>query len=550
MKKLFFVVLSIMVWTSGMTTGDAMAQADAPAINVSLALNQSTPYVPGAPIQIVMTLANTGSDVITRKGFSDTDFYLFLIFTDPDGQVITSNKLSETNTLTPPPPRVFVVDGHLVQGELIETLDGDWKISFEFDARAYYPLPNKGGLYTVKALIPMRAYPQTCSQPIGSGTDSWAPIDCADIWYGAIESNTVSFTQIADADKDEYYYPEAYGANPEVDCNDNNPKVNPAAVETQGNDIDDDCNPDTPDVQGSEIETGTIMIRADRHTVGSGSHPGSTKAPLSVLPVRVYDKSIGSCAAGFGISWQNYMSIWLSCTLQGSGVGLTEDDGTVGLDVAPGDYLVIAKYDPDDTPQSGDEIYIGRSVGNVGSDQIKKEYLQIIVRADGSLVPAKYTKKTGSELLVIEPEYIAWDGTQELYPFVFESIGEWQVVTEVIPPVGFVSDYGTLDAEVVNELEAVQFTITDIGSDWKATCVKHTATHKKNKQTIFNRIGLKLTKKLAEEKGLDIRTILEDQRETIQENSEYCRELEQERKQAEHEVDQDQKPDQKKGKKK
>jgi hypothetical protein len=546
MKKLLFIVLSIMVWTSGMTTGDAMAQADAPDINVSLALDQSTPYAPGDPIEIVMTLAITGNDdVITSKGFSDTKFYLYLIFIDPDGQVITSNKLTETNTLTPPPPRVFVENGHLIQGELVETLGGGWKVSFKFNARAYYPLPNKGGLYTVKALIPMRAYPQTCLRLIGSGTDSWVPINCDGIWYGSVESATVSYTQIADSDGDTYFYPVTLpGDSKTPDCDDRNPTAHPGAVEIQNNGIDDDCDYATPDVQAVEVETGTIMIQADKHTVGSGSRPGSTKEPLSNLPVRIYDKSSGSCAAGFGISWQNYMSIWLSCDPQDNGVGLTGEDGTLSLEVIPGDYLLIGEYDPDVISQNGNEIYIGRSVGNVGSDQIKKEYLQVIVKADGRLVPAKYTLKTGSELLVIEPEYIEWDGTQELYPFVFESIGDWSVTTAVTPPEGFVADTDSLSEEVNSELEAVQFTITDVGSDWKATCVEHTVTHKKNTQTIFSRVGLKITKKLAEEKGLDIQAILENQREAIQENSQYCHELEQENKQ---ESDQETPP---KGKKK
>ncbi len=119
-------------------------------------------------------------------------------------------------------------------------------------------------------------------------------------------------------------------------------------------------------------------------------------------------------------------------------------------------------------------------------------------------MPAKYTKKTGSELLVIEPEYIEWDGTQELYPFVFESIGDWSVTTAVSPPEGFVADTDSLSEEVNSELEAVQFTITDVGSRWVSTGVLHTLKHKKKTQKIQSKISIKLTKRLAEEKGVDI----------------------------------------------
>jgi len=42
--------------------------------------------------------------------------------------------------------------------------------------------------------------------------------------------------------------------------------------------------------------------------------------------------------------------------------------------------------------------------------------------------------------LIIEPEYVEWDGAQELYPFIFESVGNWTVTTSVTPPEGFVAD--------------------------------------------------------------------------------------------------------------
>ncbi len=94
----------------------------------------------------------------------------------------------------------------------------------------------------------------------------------------------------------------------------------------------------------------------------------------------------------------------------------------------PGNYLVIGRYDPNPAV-SDDEIYIGVSVGQVNSGQTVQKYLQVIVKADGKKVPAKYTIKTGSELLIIEPEYSEWDGSQELYPFIFESIGDWTITT-------------------------------------------------------------------------------------------------------------------------
>jgi hypothetical protein len=113
---------------------------------------------------------------------------------------------------------------------------------------------------------------------------------------------------------------------------------------------------------------------------------------------------------------------------------------------------------------------------------------------------AKYRRQTGSELLIIEPEYVEWDSTQELYPFIFESVGDWEVTTSVSPPEGFISNQNSLSADVNSETEAVQFTITDIGSKWTKTGVTHKIKHKGKTKTIKSTIGIKCAKQLAKEK--------------------------------------------------
>jgi hypothetical protein len=130
--------------------------------------------------------------------------------------------------------------------------------------------------------------------------------------------------------------------------------------------------------------------------------------------------------------------------------------------------------------------------------------LQIIVNAKNEKVPAKYRRFAGSELLVIEPEYVEWDGTEELYPFVFDSVGDWSVTTAITPPEGFVADFPNLAEKVSSEVGAVQFTITDIGSRWIPTDVEFTITHKKQTRTMKDKVGIKLSKRLAEQKGISI----------------------------------------------
>jgi hypothetical protein len=232
--------------------------------------------------------------------------------------------------------------------------------------------------------------------------------------------------------------------------------------------------------------------------VGTGSHPGSVKYPLNNVEVRGFATGGGSCAAGYGTSWQSYKSIWLNCIVPSSQIGRTGADGTARLSLALGNYLLIAEY-----PTSPENIYMGVNAGGITSGGLTQKYLQLVEKSDGKSVPGKYTLKTGSLLLVIEPEYVEWDGTAELYPFIFESVGDWSVKTSVAPPEGFVSDYPSLSERINSTNEAVQFTITDVGSEWVATGVTHEIKHKGKTVTVKTKIGVKLSKRLAEKKGLD-----------------------------------------------
>ena len=243
--------------------------------------------------------------------------------------------------------------------------------------------------------------------------------------------------------------------------------------------------------------TGTLMVQADLHTVGSGSKPVVKKDPIRNMETRVFDKSPGSSAAGYGVSWQNYPDIWAGCDPEASVT--TNDYGQAIFSLDPGNYLVIGKYITGSTT-----LYIGVSVGEISAGSVVKKYLQVIQKADGTILPGKYQKVTGSELLIIEPEYVEWSGTQELYPFIFESIGDWTITTSVTPPEGFRADYKSLTAQVVNEMEVVQFTITDVGSKWKPTKVKYTIKHKGKTKYIDSEIGVMLTPDLAKKKGIGI----------------------------------------------
>jgi hypothetical protein len=108
---------------------------------------------------------------------------------------------------------------------------------------------------------------------------------------------------------------------------------------------------------------------------------------------------------------------------------------------------------------------------NWGNGEIFKNLI-LMTDNRGKKSPGKTKKVTGSELIIVEPEYVEWTSEQELYPFAFESIGDWNVAVSVAPPEGFVADQESLSEEIPSALKAIQFTITDVGSSWKPTEVK------------------------------------------------------------------------------
>jgi hypothetical protein len=249
----------------------------------------------------------------------------------------------------------------------------------------------------------------------------------------------------------------------------------------------------------TDSNTGTLIVRADLHTVGSGSKPPTQKAPINGMEIKVFTKT---CASLYGISWQNYPAIFENSgnhEICKTPFRRATTNGLVEFTLPPGEYVAIGKY-----TVGPSTIYPGVSVGTITAGTVVEKYLQVIVNGNGDLVPAKYQKIKGSELLIIEPEYVEWSGAQELYPFVFESIGDWNVTTSVQPPEGFVTDYSALATQVNTQLKAVQFTITDVGTKWKPSKVKYKLKHNGKTKNIESQIGIKLAPELAKKKGVGI----------------------------------------------
>ena len=518
-KNLSCLVAGVLL--AGMPGGGAgTAQASSstpPSIKVTLIFRggqfaDRQLYLPADNVPFTLILENNGSgDVVTPVLFTSTPFHLKLTFVNQTtGQVITANLSDKVGD--PPPPLGIMIGEDFVPVVPVQVLRGASAIPGprwierldEINARKFYDL--LPGVYSVKASFDMRTYPGV------DGTDSVLgdyayefnpPLDYAQTnsnWNGTLESNTAYFSITDDKDGDGYYFPVAFGANAAPDCDDSHADVNSGRAEIPGNGIDDDCNPATPDM--APAARGTVAVQADLHTVGSGNYPGTTKTPLIRLPVKVVDASPTSCAAKYGMSWKNYYNIYEYCDAVDGGTGYTDTNGRLDLRVLPGTYFLVGAYKTGggsnvigSTLVVDDVVYIGGALDPVVANMTVQRYLQVIMKADKKVVPAKSMKLTGSELLIIEPEYIEWTGAQELYPFVFQSVGEWSIATSISPPKGFVADQKVLAADVNTQLKAVQFTVTDVGSDWVDTGVEYKIKHQGKTTTIKSKIGVKKSNK-------------------------------------------------------
>jgi len=261
----------------------------------------------------------------------------------------------------------------------------------------------------------------------------------------------------------------------------------------------DECANQSSDSVDVDVDFGsTIIVKAIRFVLGQGRHPSLSKEPIVDTEVCAYDRSNGSCADTmcpqfFG----KFQCVVDNC--EPASCATTDENGIAEIDVPPGKYYVIAE----DLSQIFLPDPLGHVVGQVNCGETRFAHLRQIVRGDGRRFACLITRLTGSELLIIEPEEMIWDGTVQEYPFVFESIGDWNVTVTVEPPDGFVADEDSITEDVDNSDEAIQFTITEVGSDLVPTKTKFDVLHNGRKRVVQSRVGIKLTEKYARSRGFD-----------------------------------------------
>ena len=168
-------------------------------------------------------------------------------------------------------------------------------------------------------------------------------------------------------------------------------------------------------------------------------------------------------------------------------VGTTDANGEVSIIVPPlalslsTQYIVIGRamnFDYVKTAVAPDPLYSSYPVVLATAGTTRTVPLSIVATFNGKIVPGKRIEEYGSYLAIVEPEFMDWTDSVEQYPFVLVAEGDWGVETSVTPPEGFVSNEPVLTTEVVDNVSALQFTLTDIGSDWTETGITHVIKHK------------------------------------------------------------------------
>jgi len=235
--------------------------------------------------------------------------------------------------------------------------------------------------------------------------------------------------------------------------------------------------------------SGTLTVNFTGHEIKDDTKkPKVVDTPIDNAEIRVFVKG-DACAYGYivtgaakiwGPMYENCTPIKVGSYLA---KGTTDANGNVSIIVPPtttspnSDFVVIGKAMATMTDGTTQPVYSEHTVSTVNANDSKRVLLHQIRTLNGKVVPGKDIEEFGTYLGVVQPEFLDWTENEEQYPLILVAEGDWSLTTGVTPPAGFVPDVTTLSTDVADSTSAIQFTMTDVGSDWTETVVNHSITH-------------------------------------------------------------------------
>ncbi len=432
----------------------AKSLVDSP-IEIALVTSKAT-YLDTDPVKMEVRVKNGLADTLAQKGFFSSDFLLQIVFTDSQG-----NKFRPPNQSGPEPegaPGRKDASGVRRPAVGCERIAAnDEIISRQDDMRVFVDLPP--GSYKAQVVTSLVIFNESVGNALLGNLNCF--LDTVQI---AVTPNTP----------------------PPLDANVVSNVVSFKVVSAQ------------PALK-SDIE-----LRARLIEVGSGERPPVKKTPLANVLFKLI--RLASLPPDFQPpNHKNYAQIWEAVSRKIGLVATARTGSREGIArfyrVDQDAYLLLGRY-----TGSSETRFISRKVEpdepEWGTESPIKKNAVVVQNHKGQKQPGKVTRRRGSDLVIIEPHYVEWNSGEEPYPFVFESVGDWSVETTVSPPEGFVADHDSLSAEVIDETEAIQFTLIDVGSRWEETGVTFRVKHKGREEFIESKVGVRLGKEVQARTGL------------------------------------------------
>ena len=251
------------------------------------------------------------------------------------------------------------------------------------------------------------------------------------------------------------------------------------------------------------VKATVTLVTVNIAPLPQGSITTSTPAGAQI---RVFDKANAAflLVAGSSNPPGAKMGIIFEANAGLAGTCVTAATPTAGTCVAgvnqTGTYLTIMKFFD---PATGKSVYVGTSQTASSFNSTTKiateAYLFSKILVNGTFVSyvslSKFTV-TGSILEVMAPESAVWDGTKNIYPFIFTSDSDWTVdVCAAVPGgykvLGVYNEQGALvpstqctQTIVTGAAKVVAFAVEDIGSPEPSLTASFTMkNHKSGKIT-------------------------------------------------------------------